>query len=101
MWRHAGSPELLGQEIDPRHGYNILNDNAPLRNDLERYCLGMIPEGPEVDALEEHLLNLRKMCGTDPGQRCLYRQDSGCVGEGRFWFAIVASRQGRQMTKWD
>ena len=27
--------------------------------DLERYYLGMIPEGPELDALEEHLL----ICG--------------------------------------
>jgi len=26
---------------------------------LERYCLGMIPEGAELDALEEHLL----ICG--------------------------------------
>ena len=24
--------------------------------DLERYCLGMIQEGPELDALEGHLL---------------------------------------------
>jgi hypothetical protein len=27
--------------------------------DLERYCLGMIQEGPELDAMEEHLL----ICG--------------------------------------
>jgi hypothetical protein len=27
--------------------------------DLERYYLGMIPDGPELSALEEHLL----MCG--------------------------------------
>jgi hypothetical protein len=25
-------------------------------SDLERYCLGMIQEGPELDALEDHLL---------------------------------------------
>ena len=25
-------------------------------DDLERYCLGMIPEGPELDLIEEHLL---------------------------------------------
>jgi hypothetical protein len=28
----------------------------PSDTDLERYCLGMIQEGPELDALEEHLL---------------------------------------------
>jgi hypothetical protein len=31
----------------------------PSDTDLERYCLGMIQEGPELDALEEHLL----ICG--------------------------------------
>jgi hypothetical protein len=31
----------------------------PSDSDLERYCLGMIQEGPELDALEEHLL----ICG--------------------------------------
>ena len=28
----------------------------PCDTDLERYSLGMIQEGPELDALEEHLL---------------------------------------------
>jgi hypothetical protein len=31
----------------------------PSDTDLEHYCLGMIPEGAELDALEEHLL----ICG--------------------------------------
>ena len=31
----------------------------PSDTDLERYRLGMIPEGAELDALEEHLL----ICG--------------------------------------
>lgn len=41
--------------------------------DLERYCLGMIQEGPELDAMEEHLL----ICG-----ECVDRaQDSDAYTE--------------------
>jgi hypothetical protein len=40
----------------PRQGHNVLGDPHASDTDLERYCLGMIQEGPELDALEEHLL---------------------------------------------
>jgi hypothetical protein len=36
-----------------------LEDRHVSDHDLERYHLGMIPDGPELDALEEHLL----VCG--------------------------------------
>jgi hypothetical protein len=47
-----------------RDKVEISQDGKPPRcttaiaeRDLERYHLGLIPEGPELDALEEHLLS--------------------------------------------
>jgi hypothetical protein len=47
-FRPALRPDIMSEMI--RHTSD---------SDLERYCLGMIQEGPELDALEEHLL----ICG--------------------------------------
>ena len=45
----------------------------PFDTDLERYCLAMIQEGPELDGLEEHLL----ICG-----ECVERAQASDAYEG-------------------
>ena len=55
----------------------------PSDTDLERYCLGIIQEGPELDALEEHLL----ICG-----ECVDRalaSDAMLMGFGLHWSSAV------------
>jgi hypothetical protein len=55
---------LLDSEFIPRElilspGCNVRMTAHPSDTDLERYSLGAIQEGPELDGLEEHLL----ICG--------------------------------------